>query len=259
MNNELVHDIAHELLEAELNKRPIERFSKDRLPFISSEDAYLIQEALIQLKRVEGQEVLAPKIGLTSKKEMMRMGVDSPIYGYLFNEMRESKVVSRSNYIQPHIQAEIGIILAKDLQGPHIRREEVMNNIAFVFSAIEIIDSRFKSSNCSLSDIIADNSSASGYILSDYLPYSQLDLAQEQVEIIINGEEKARGRGSNVLEHPAESVAALANMLGAKGITLKKDKPILTGGMAPTLAIEAGDLVQVNFTTLPQINFKVTK
>lgn len=258
MNNELVHDIALELLEAELNKQPIERFSKDRLPTITLEDAYLIQEALIQLKRVEGHEVLAPKIGLTYKKEMMRMGVDSPIYGYIFNEMRESKVIKRSNYIQPHIQAEIGIILAKDLQGPQITREDVMDNIAYVFSAIEIIDSRFKGFNCSLSDVIADNSSASGYIFSDDLFSQELNLANEQVEIIINGEVKADGNGSNVLNHPAEAVATLANMLGAKGITLKKDKPILTGGMTPSLAIQAGDVVEVNFTTLPQITFNVT-
>lgn len=102
-------------------------------------------------------------------------------------------------------------------------REDVLNNIAYVFSAVEIIDSRYKDFDFKLSDVIADNSSAKGYIFSKQkIQSDQLDLAKEKVEIVKNGSVIATGSGKNVLNHPAESIVELANMLGEQGQIVKK-------------------------------------
>lgn len=258
MDNDLIHDIASELVEAEEDKRAIERFTKNRYPDLTVEQAYHIQEALIQIKRIDGHKVIAPKMGLTSKAKWDQMGVDTPIYGYIFDSMKVEDVIVHSNYIHPKIEPEIGIVLASDMEGPGVTRDDVLKNIAYVFSAVEIIDSRYKDFDFQLSDVIADNSSAKGYIFSDQrIPVDQLDLANEEVEIIKNGSVIAKGAGRNVLDHPAESIVALVNMLGEQGQIVKKGEPIMTGGMTSAVLIQPGDVVEINYTTLPTIKVNV--
>lgn len=258
MDNELIHDIASELVNAEENKVAIERFTKERYPDLTVEQAYHIQEALIQIKRIDGHKVIAPKMGLTSKAKWEQMNVDTPIYGYIFDSMKVEDVIVHSNYIHPKIEPEIGIVLASDMEGPGVTRDDVLKNIAYVFSAVEIIDSRYKDFDFQLSDVIADNSSAKGYIFSDQrIPVDQLDLANEEVEIIKNGSVIAKGAGRNVLDHPAESIVALVNMLGEQGQIVKKGEPIMTGGMTSAVLIQPGDVVEINYTTLPTIKVNV--
>lgn len=258
MDDKLIHDIASELIEAEEGKRAIERFTKNRYPDLTVEEAYHIQEALVQIKRVDGHKVVAPKMGLTSKAKWDQMGVDTPIYGYIFDSMKVEDVIVYSNYIHPKIEAEIGIVLKEDIQGPGVTREDVLENIAYVFSVVEVIDSRYKDFDFKLSDVIADNSSAKGYIFSDQKVLDeQLDLAKEEVEIIQNGEVVAKGAGYNVLDHPAESIAALANMLAKQGQIVKKGEPIMTGGMTAAVAIQPGDVIEVKYSTLPTIKVDV--
>lgn len=260
MDNELVHDIALELLMAERNKQPLERFTKNRFPLLSLEEAYVIQEALIQLKRVEGHQVLAPKIGITSKREQDSKEIGTPIYGYIFNEMEENGTIYRSDYIHPRIEAEIGIILSEDLYGVDITCEDVMNNIAYIFSAVDIIDSRYEDFEFKISDIVADNSSASGFVFShERLSPDKVDLMKEEVIVRVNGEIKETGSSTNVFEHPANSVAMLARLLGNKGQGIRKNVPILTGGLTKAIEIDTGDVVEVEYTTLPTIKIEVKK
>lgn len=258
MEDELIHVIASELITAEENKQSIERFTKHRYPDLSVEQAYHIQEALIQIKRMEGDTVVAPKMGLTSKAKWDQMGVDKPIYGYIFDSMRVEGDIEFANYIHPKIEPEIGIVLASDMQGPGVTKEDVLQNIKYVFSAVEVIDSRYTDFDFHLGDVIADNASSKGYIFSkEQISLDKIDLANETVQVTINDEIVAEGIGSNVLDHPAESIAALVNMLGANGQKVKKGEPIMTGGMTSAVLIEPGDVIKVTYSTLPTIEVTV--
>lgn len=258
MEDELIHVIASELITAEENKQSIERFTKHRYPDLSVEQAYHIQEALIQIKRMEGDTVVAPKMGLTSKAKWDQMGVDKPIYGYIFDSMRVEGDIEFANYIHPKIEPEIGIVLASDMQGPGVTKEDVLQNIEYVFSVVEVIDSRYTDFDFHLGDVIADNASSKGYIFSkEQISLDKIDLANETVQVTINDEIVAEGIGSNVLDHPAESIAALVNMLGANGQKVKKGEPIMTGGMTSAVLIEPGDVIKVTYSTLPTIEVAV--
>ena len=52
--------------------------------------------------------------------------------------------ISISRLISPMIEAEIGMILKRDLQGPGVTAFDVMNSCEAIFPVIEIIDSRIK-------------------------------------------------------------------------------------------------------------------
>lgn len=251
------------MYKAQKNKVEIPKLTKELVPDLSIEDAYLVQARVVELIQKAGErgDVLAPKLGLTSKAKMEQMGVEAPIYGYLFENMVVTgNRVKVSDHIHPKVEPDIGIVLKNDLQGPGVTKEDVMANIDYVFSCAEIIDSRFQNFDFDLPSVIADNTSASGAVFSsEKHAIKDLDLVTEKVTLKINGEVKAEGDGSAVLGHPAEPIAFLANLLGEKGEKVKAGEPIMTGGMTQAFRMNAGDKVEIIYSNLAPITFDVVE
>lgn len=263
MGNYSLKQIAEHVYQAQKNKTEITKLTAAMAPDLSIEDAYQVQANVVEMIRAAGEQgdVLAPKLGLTSKAKMEQMGVEAPIYGYLFEGMVVTEnIVKVSDHIHPKVEPEIGIVLKNDLQGPGITKEDVLANIDYVFSCAEIIDSRYQNFDFDLPSVIADNTSASGAVFSPIKqPIDDLDLAAEKVTLRINDEIQAEGDGSAVLGHPAEPIAVLANLLGEKGESVKAGEPIMTGGMTQAFIINAGDKVELTYSNLAPITFDVVE
>lgn len=105
--------------------------------------------------------------------------------------------------------------------------------------------------------MIADNTSARGAVYDETkIRLGDIDLINEKAQLKINGEVKAEGTGSAVLGNPLETIVFLANELGAKGISIPADVPIMTGGMTSAVPVKAEDLIEVNYSTLGKISVK---
>jgi 2-oxo-3-hexenedioate decarboxylase/2-keto-4-pentenoate hydratase len=66
----------------------------------------------------------------------------------------------------------------------------------------------------------------------------------------INGGEVGTGSGGDILGHPLEALAWLANALAARGRSLAAGEFVLLGSVVQTRWVEAGDLVQVDIEGL---------
>ncbi|WP_053362612.1 fumarylacetoacetate hydrolase family protein [Bacillus sp. FJAT-27251] len=250
MNTETIKKLANFLHSAEKEKREVVRLTKEVYPDFSIEDAYLAQEELVRQKLAEGHKIIGPKMGLTSEAKMKQMNVEDPIYGYVFNYMQvqDGETILVSDYIHPKVEPEIGFVLKEDLTGPNVSAEEVLAKTDYVFPGIEIIDSRYENFDFKLADVIADNTSAAGAVLGTTISRVEgKSLDTIEVSLIINGKVAAMGKGADVLGHPANSVARLANMLARKGQSLKAGQPILTGGITAAVRIQPGDHVCAKF------------
>jgi 2-keto-4-pentenoate hydratase len=60
---------------------------------------------------------------------------------------------------------------------------------------------------------------------------------------VVNGNEVSRGTGADVLGHPHNALAWLANHLAADGKGLRAGQIVLTGSLVKTVWLEAGDKV----------------
>ncbi|MGP6139125.1 2-keto-4-pentenoate hydratase [Jeotgalibaca sp. A127] len=258
MGTDRIKALADFLHGAEKKRTEVLRPSADQAPDLTLEEGYLIQEEIIRQKLAEGHKILGPKMGLTSDAKMKQMNVTDPIYGYTFDYMVENhgSTVMIDRFIHPKVEPEIGFILKQDLQGPGITRAQVLANTAFVFPAIEIIDSRYENFNFTLPDVVADNTSAAGLVMGTTIKTPEnLELDALGAVLTINGEVKALGTGAAVLGHPANAVARLANMLALKGEKVPAGQPILTGGMTEAVRIERGDFVSVKIDGLGEVSF----
>ena len=89
------------------------------------------------------------------------LGDNQPDYGHLLQSMYISSngTVSLQTLFQPKVEGEIAFVLKKDLIGPHITIEDVLQATDYIVPAIEIVDSRIKDWKINLEDTVADNAS----------------------------------------------------------------------------------------------------
>ncbi|MFM8536132.1 MAG: 2-keto-4-pentenoate hydratase, partial [Acidimicrobiia bacterium] len=131
------------------------------------EAAYAVQEANTKHYLANGRRLVGRKIGLTSIAVQRQLGVDQPDYGMLFADMDvpEGIPVSLDQVIQPKVEAEIAIVVGRDLPPPDMTTAEMIRAVEYVVPAIEIVDSRVANWDIKIWDTIADNASSGLFVL----------------------------------------------------------------------------------------------
>ncbi|MGO9602182.1 MAG: fumarylacetoacetate hydrolase family protein [Candidatus Binataceae bacterium] len=227
----------------------------ERYPEITIDDAYRISTDLLKRRIVDGERVVGKKIGLTSRAVQDMLGVHQPDFGFLTNTMAYADgatlSLSKTGLIQPRAEGEIAFVLARDLAGINVTREEVIAATEAVIPCFEIVDSRVKDWKIKIQDTIADNASCGAFVLgSARIKPGAVDLASVRLTMFRNGAQVATGLGSAVQGHPAEAVAWLANTLGRFGIPFRKGEIILSGSLVPLIPAVPGDRFELTIEGL---------
>jgi 2-keto-4-pentenoate hydratase len=144
--------------------------------------------------------------------------------------------IVRSDYGRLGLEFEIAARLAQDLGrgGGTVTITDVSEAIDAVCPAIEIVDDR----DCDyrfleVLSLIADNSWNAGIVLGAFEPVWP-ELAEIEGVVSIDAAEVDRGLGRDVLGHPYNSVAWLAEHLTDTGGSLRAGDIVMTGNLVTT-------------------------
>ncbi len=225
------------------------------------ETAYAIQALNNQLRIDKGARVVGHKIGLTSKAVQQQLGVDQPDFGLLLNTMEvwNGGSISMQDLMQPKVEAEIAFVLKKDLPAHEISTVELISAIDYAVAAIEIVGSRIENWNIKITDTIADNASASHFVVGHRpIKLENIDLVNCRMEMTKNGEEVSTGSGYACLGSPINATLWLANTMAKMGTPLKAGELILSGALGPMSNVTAGDEVVARFTDDEDVNLFVS-
>lgn len=246
MTNERIEELAAIVDGAAADRIEIGMVTADE-PDLTIERAYAVQVASVERRLGRGERLVGMKMGLTSRAKMEQMGVHEPIYGRLTSSMvvNDGGVVRISELLHPRVEPEVAFILKDDLHGP-VTPAQALAAVAGACAALEIIDSRYRDFKFTLPDVIADNTSASRFVLgSTLIPVDRLNLGNLGIIMEINGRAAQIGSSAAIYEHPARSLAELANMLARTGEHLRAGQIVLSGGATAAVALKAGDHVRV--------------
>jgi 2-oxopent-4-enoate/cis-2-oxohex-4-enoate hydratase len=217
----------------------------EREPDITIEDAYHISRRLLERRLQDGDRLIGKKIGVTSKVVQRMLGVHQPDFGYLTDRMRYAdgaEMPISSELIQPRAEGEIAFVLKRELVGPGVGIDEVLDATQAIFPCFEIVDSRIQDWKIRIVDTIADNASSGLFVLgTQSVGPRDIDLVSCGMVVEKNGEILSTGAGAAALGSPAYCVAWLANTLGAFGIPLLAGEIILSGSLVPLEPVAAGD------------------
>ena len=246
---------AERLHQAEQTRKQIRQLSLDH-PGITLDDAYAIQKAWVAIKVAEGRVVRGHKIGLTSKAMQSALNINEPDSGVLLDDMffADGGLVPSDRFIGTRVEAELAFIMKHRLSGPDCTIFDVLNATDFVVPALEILDTRIErvdpvtKSTRKIFDTIADNAANAGIVLGGRpLRPGDADLRWIGALCYRNGQLEETGLAAGVLNHPATSVAWLANKIAANGLALEAGQVVLAGSFIRPIETRKGDTIQADY------------
>ncbi|MGE0294482.1 MAG: 2-keto-4-pentenoate hydratase [Hyphomonadaceae bacterium] len=231
---------------------------RDVLEPTDIEGAYAIQSINVEYWKAEGRRVVGRKVGLTAEAVQKQLGVDRPDFGVLFADMAiaDGGRLNAQKVIQPKAEAEVALIMARDLADPNATPESVGNAVECAVAAIEIVDSRIADWRITFADTVADNGSSAFFVLGkERKALAGLDLYTCGMALEVNGRVVSLGAGAACLGHPLNAAAWLARTLAERGEGLKRGDVVLTGALGPMVAIKPGDAVRAQIGGLGSVSF----
>lgn len=236
--------IAAALFQSEKNQQAIAPIRELLGGHATVDDAYVIQDINTKRALDLGRRLVGRKIGLTSIAVQKQLGVDSPDFGMLFDDMAYSsgQVLSFSHLIQPKVEAEIALVLKKDLTQHKHNIEDIIQAADYAVAAIEVVDSRIENWKISLLDTVADNASSAAFVLGNQkLAVADVDWVNCHMQMTRANEIVSEGTGKACLENPLNAAVWLADEMVKRGRPLLAGDIVLTGALGPMVVVQAGD------------------
>ena len=257
----LIADLAARLDKAERSRCQIDHFSLAH-PGMTMADAYAVQQAWVDAKLARGRRAIGHKIGLTSRAMQRAGNITEPDYGTLLDDMliADGQDLPFDRFIEPRVEVELAFILKKDLAGPGVTIFEVLEAIAYVVPALEIIDARIRrvdpatGATRKVLDTISDNAANAAIVLGGRpVKPDAIDMRWVSALLYRNGVIEESGVAAAVLNHPANGAAWLANKLAPYGVKLAAGEIILGGSFTAPVPIARGDTFHADYGPLGSI------
>ena len=251
----LLEQRAAELDAACLTATPIAQRAADAI--FSIDEAYAIQAVLRRLRAARGDVQVGLKLAFTNRAAMVRLGVSEPVYGALFKSMLidHGARLGMIGRIRPRIEPELAFRLGRDLPGG-ASPAEALAAIDAVAPAIEIVDSRYRDFQFCMTDVVADNASASGVVLG---PWQRQfgDIGALAVRVEIDGREVASGSTAAILGHPLEALRCAADLASRLGLPMSAGTILMAGSATDAIPVSAGRRVLVRIEGLGEVGFSL--
>jgi 2-keto-4-pentenoate hydratase len=248
---------------ARRNRTPLQPLTGDAAPQTEA-DGYRIQEALHDLLAADFGAMVGYKIGCTSPVMQQYLNIPHPCGGGVFaNGVHASGVALKAtDFVRVGVECEIAVKLARDLlpsEAP-FTAEWVAEAIEAYLPAIEIVDDRYSDwQTIGAPTLVADDFFGAACVLGTAVLRSAApDLQKVVGRARINSLEVGRGTGIDVLGHPHNALAWLANHLAAGAKGLRAGEIVLTGSLVKTVWLKAGDEVVMELAGLGRVEASFT-
>lgn len=225
--------------------------------------AYAVQDEASRLLAPGLGAVIGYKIGCTTQVMQRYLGIDHPSAGYMYagGQRPNGATLARKDFVHPGVECEIAVVLGEALHAGDapFDRARVTAAVGTLHAAIEIVDQRYEDwRTLGGETLIADDFFHAGIILgSAVAAWQSLDLASAVGITRVNGVEMARGRGADILGHPLEALAWLANHCAARGRDLPAGTLVSLGSLTPVQWLSPGDRADIEIEGLGALSFSV--
>ena len=252
-----INKLAKTVDDAARNAKAIKQLSETTA--ITVEEGYAIQAAAFSRRLARGETQVGMKMGFTSRAKMIQMGLSDMVWGRLSDQMliEDGDEIDLKNYVHPRIEPELAFLLKRPLEGP-VTAAQAMAAVEAVAPAMELIDSRYRNFKFSLADVVADNSSSSGFVLGAWQSPTA-DLTNLGMVLEFDGRPVQIGSSAAILGHPLRSLAAAARLSTEAGEGLEAGWIVMAGGATAAEALRPGVHVRNMVQELGFVGISVAK
>jgi 2-keto-4-pentenoate hydratase len=222
---------------------------------LSMVEAYAAQDRVRESLVARGGRVIGWKAGLTGRMAQEMFQCPEPVSAFLLDSgvYPDRAEVPLSRFVHAVVEAEVALILRRDLAGPGVTAPAALQAIEGAAPALELVDFRY-SGQPTGPDLVADGVYGNAIVLGGSLTdVGHLDLALEGLVYEHNGAIVATNTAAEVLGNPVNSLAWIANHLGARGLGLRAGQVVMTGSVSKIVHPKAGDTVRATYTRLGSV------
>lgn len=246
------------LAEHRLRLAPLDALPEALRPADEAE-AYAIQDALHAKLAPSLGRIAGHKIGCTTAVMQAFLNIPNPCGGGVFARTvyTSPAEIPRAGFVRVGVECEIVARLATPLVPRPVAytRRDVERAVGALMAGMEIVDARYVDySKLDTPTLLADDFFDAGCVLGpDVHDFHAIDLGAVTGVTTINGVEVGRGRGSDVMGHPFEALAWLANRRSARGLGIDAGEFVFLGSVVETKWVAAGDHVVMELEGLGRI------
>ncbi len=235
-----------------------------------------VQNTFIKIKSQQCGPIIGWKIALSTPSMQKMVGLDSPVAGRLHSRqvIKAPARTSIKEYGRLLIEFEIAVQISKNLPTATTRHTAltVASSVSAFAPAFELADDR----NADYSQLggqglqmIADNAWNEGAILGEWIPISKIwnqnnhitnrddSLGALRGEAFINNISVGNGFGRDLMGHPLNAIAWLANEANDRGTLLKSGDIAILGSLVTSKFPGPGDTLRFELTGFNPITLKV--
>ena len=232
-------------------------FPDDVYGHLDLPQAYRAQLALIDFWKADGEQPVGWKVGLTSKAMQAQQRVHEPCFGHLLASGRLTSPAQApfDGMVSPGFENELCLRLGAPLGGT-VTAEQARAAIEAVAPALEIVEKRGVFGD-DFPLAMAGNAQQRFFVVGAFQPLDpDFDLATTSATVTVNGEERERATGAEVLDNPVNSVVWLAGALAAYDRTLQAGDLIMSGSFTKQYPLTQGDKVETVFDPFGAVEFR---
>lgn len=226
------------------------------------EDAYAAQTTLVtRLVAAGAGQPVGYKVGCTNRAAMDLLGAEGPFFGRLLagSVYEDGAAVSMPDAGSVAVEPEYAYVVARAMPAcaqPY-DADSVVPHLSALLPAMELVGGRYADITAvGVPSLLADNALNAGWVAGARRTegWPELDLAAIEVRLVVDGVELATGTATNVLGHPLNVVAWLANELNARGTQLEPGDYVSTGTCTAVERVERGARVRCEFGELGAVS-----
>ena len=206
-----------------------------------------------------GAKPVGYKAGLTNPAVQKRFNASAPVWGVLYEPMllKDGATVEAAFGARPLFEADLLVRVSDARINQAKTPEQVLQFIDQVIPAIELPDLVVEAPpKLNGAGVAAINVGARYFVLGTPIAVKRTpefgnSLASMKVLVMGGGQDLDSGFGRDVLDHPLNAVAWLAQDLQKQGLALKKGDLISVGSFSKLMPPKAGQKVEVQYQGLP--------
>ncbi|MGI9659523.1 MAG: 2-keto-4-pentenoate hydratase [Gaiellaceae bacterium] len=228
-------------------------------------EAYAAQAALVELLVAgEAGDAVGYKVGCTNQAAMDLLGADGPFFGRLLSGSVYNSGATvnldkaGSLAVEPEYAYVVGAAMAPRAE-PY-DGGSVIPYLSAMLPSIELVGGRFSDITAiGVPSLLADNALNAGWVAGAHKTerWHELNIADIEVGLFVDDTRLASGSATNVLGHPLNVVAWLANELNARGSQLEPGDYVTTGTCTAVERVASGSNVRCEFGPLGSVSVQL--
>ena len=222
---------------------------------IDVNEAWQLQLAVADLRIKRGEKPVGYKIGCVDKGNQKMIGINHPAWGRLWDteQYTDGAQLQKSNYANPSMEAEFGIILGNDIHPSNSKSENIIEAIASVHPVIEIHNFVFRGEHPKGPELLANNAIHSGVVLGNSVSNPK-DKILTDLELIYDGEIVDSWKNKRWPYDMLSALSWLIDQQSKREVKLKKGELVLTGAFGPPIPLADKSLVECKSSALGSVS-----